>query len=136
MMQSLPLFSYEQCFFMAIYFLFIYNYWGFWSEPAKLDLEFMGFFCCCKCILAQMKMIQLALFWLDQNCRIFQSKIDHFLVFEKWQSILPIKNLQFWSNQKSPNCMIWFGPFYIYIKKIWFLGQVWLVHFWRNAYYM
>ena len=54
-----------------------------------------GFFCC-KCILAQMKIIQLGLFWLDQNCRFFVCKIDCFLESflnpKKW-SILLWKNL-------------------------------------------
>ena len=91
-----------------------------------------GFFCC-KCILAQMKIIQLGLFQLDQNYRFFQSKIDHFLGSKndsKKQSILLTKNLQFWSNQKSPNCMIFiWATIHLQQKNPWIQGPVWLVHF-------
>ena len=78
-----------------------------------------GFFCC-KCILTQMKIIQLGLFWLDQNCRFFVCKIDCFL-----ESFLNPKNDQFYFEkicnfdpiEKALIEWFSFGPIYIYNKR-------------------
>ena len=48
----------------------------------------------------------------------------------KKQSILLTKNLQFWSNQKSPNCMIFiWASIHLQEKNTWIQCPVWLVHF-------
>ena len=79
-----------------------------------------GFFCC-KCVFAQMKIIQSGLFWLDQNCRFFVSKIDCFLesFFEPQKMInFTLKKIcNFDPIEKALIEWFSFGPIYIYNKR-------------------
>jgi len=63
-------------------------------------------FLCCICKMGQMKIIQLGLFWLDQNCRFFVSKIDCFLVIFRTPNFTLKKSVILIQMKKSPNCVI------------------------------